>query len=221
MSPSAVAETPLEPDADEAREWAVRELSRPEYEAATPTPIDRMARAVGEFLAGLFSGDAPVGWDLTALVVIAVVLVLVVAGAFLIWGMPRSVHRGRRPVADLFGADDGRTAAELRDEAEKCASADDWTQAVILRFRALARGLAERTVVNPAPGTTVHAFARAAATAFPAHADALEDAASAFDDVRYLRRPGTADLYRLVASVDETLAGTRPLLPVVASGGTR
>jgi hypothetical protein len=59
----------------------------------------------------------------------------------------------------------------------------------------------------------VHAFARSAARVFPPLADRLEDAAAAFDDVRYLRRPGTGDLYRLVASVDDDVAAARPAQP--------
>ena len=52
--------------------------------------------------------------------------------------------------------------------------------------------------------------ARAAARAFPTLGDRLDDAATAFDDVRYLRRPGTAELYRLVASVDDAVASAQP-----------
>lgn len=215
-----MTETPLEPSGDEARDWAVRELAEPVYDAATPTPIDRIARAVGEFLTGLFSGEAPVGWDLTALVAVAVVFVLVLAAAILIWGVPRSVRRGRRAVDDLFRSEDGRSAAQLRDDAERAAAAGDWNDAVVLRFRALARGLVERTVVDPAPGSTVHSFARSASAAFPAHTQALEDAASAFDDVRYLRRPGTPELYHLVADVDAAVVATRPLWAKDAIGAS-
>nr|WP_301538744.1 DUF4129 domain-containing protein [Microbacterium sp. SYP-A9085] len=67
----------------------------------------------------------------------------------------------------------------------------------------MARGLLERGAVEPVPGATVHAFARAAGHVLPDLADALDAAAGAFDDVRYLRRPGTAALYAQVADADD------------------
>ena len=81
----------------------------------------------------------------------------------------------------------------------------------MLRFRALARGVAERGILEPAPGATVHAFARQAGRAFPAEDERLDAAASAFDDVRYLRRPGTAELYAVVAAADDALVAARPV----------
>src|SRR5690606_995171 len=89
-------------------------------------------------------------------------------------------------------------------------AAGDWSGAVVLRFRALARALAERGIVDPAPGATVPAFARQAARAFPDAQERLDAAAAAFDDVRYLRRPGTTELYALVAGADDVLAPSRP-----------
>ena len=82
----------------------------------------------------------------------------------------------------------------------------------MLHFRALARGCSERGVVETPPGATVHAFARAAARVFPHVADELERSATAFDDVRYLRRPGTAALYRQVAETDSAVVAAKPLV---------
>ena len=136
---------------------------------------------------------------------------LVLVAAFLTWGAP-GAPGGARATAELFGADEQRSAAELRRDAASRAAKGDWDAAIVLRFRALARGLIERGAVDTPPGATVHAFARAAARAFPAHADALEAAAAAFDDVRYLRRPGTEELYRRIAAVDDLVTAARPQL---------
>ncbi|MFT4229242.1 MAG: DUF4129 domain-containing protein [Microbacterium sp.] len=203
------AALPLVPDPDEARRRAAEELAKPEYEAAQPTPLDRVAQAVGDFLQGILSGEAPPGWDgLLGIVVVSVAVLLVVA-AVLIWGRPRAVRRSHAATGELFARDEA-SAAELRREAVARASARDWDGAIVLRMRALARALAERTLVDPAPGTTVHAFARQAARVFPAQGEALEASAKAFDDVRYLRRPGTAELYALVAETDDALETSRP-----------
>lgn len=207
-----VSAPPLTPDGDEAREWAERELADPVYEAAEPTLFDRMARAIGDFIASLFDVQLGGGWGSAIAIIAAIVFVAVVVAALLVWGVPRATRRAATGVGELFGAREGRSAAELRRAAAQHADAGDWDAAVIVRFRALARGLIERDVVDVPPGATVHAFARAAARAFPARADELERAAAAFDDVRYLRRPGTRELYRVVADADDAIASERPLL---------
>ena len=203
---------PLTPDGEEAREWAERELADPVYTAAEPTPLDRIARAIAEFFESIFSAQLPGVLGPWAAIFAAVVFVLVIGAAFLIWGVPRATGRSRASTA-LFGADEQRSAAELRRDAAALAAAGDWDAAIVLRFRALARGLVERGAVDTPPGATVHAFARAAARAFPSYAAALESAAAAFDDVRYLRRPGTEELYRRIAAVDDSVTADRPVLP--------
>jgi hypothetical protein len=202
---------PLTPDGEEARDWAERELSDPAYAAAEPTPLDRIAQAIGDLIESLFGTQLSGEWGPWVALVAAVVVVLVIAAAFLIWGVPRTTARARAQAA-LFGQDEQRSAAELRRDAAARAAAGEWDAAIVLRFRALARGLVERGAVDTPPGATVHAFARAAARAFPASAADLEAAAGAFDDVRYLRRPGTAELYRRIAAVDDTVSAARPVL---------
>ena len=208
----AAAVPPLTPDGDEAREWAERELTDPVYAAAEPTLFDRVAQAIGDFFANLFEAEIEGPWGSTLAIVAAVVVVVLIVGAFLVWGVPRATRRSRVAVAELFGEAEGRPASELRAAAEEHAARGEWDAAIVLRFRALARGLAERGIVETPPGATVHGFARRAARAFPASASALEDAAAAFDDVRYLRRPGTSELYSRVAAVDSAVAATRPLV---------
>lgn len=209
---SADAVPPLTPDGDEARKWAETELSNPVYDIAEPTPLDLVARAIAEFFANLFSTELSGGWGSVAAVVAAVLVIVVIAVAFAVWGVPRSSRRAAAREATLFGEDEGRSAAQLRAAAASHARDGEWEPAIILHFRALARGCAERGVVDVPPGATVHAFARAAGRAFPPLSDELEDSARAFDDVRYLRRPGTADLYRRVAATDAAVVAARPVV---------
>ncbi|GAA2984465.1 hypothetical protein JOD63_001919 [Microbacterium terrae] len=205
-----VEAAPLIPDRDEAREWAERELSDPVYQAAEPTPVDRIARAVGEFFVNLFNPDLSGGWGPAFALVAAVVVVIVVVAAFLVWGVPRASGRAAARTGELFGEPEGRSATELRRAAEAHAGRGEWEQAIIVRVRAIARSCVERGVVDTPPGATVHAFARAAGRVFPDSADELERAATAFDDVRYLRRPGSAELYRRVSTVDDAVRDARP-----------
>lgn len=207
---------PLTPDGDEARRWAEDELSKPAYDIAEPTPFDRVARAIGDFIASLFDPQVSDGWGSVLAIVATAAVVVVIVTAFVLWGVPRVSRRAAARTPMLFGEAEHRSAAALRAAADERAQASDWEAAIVLRFRALARGCYERGVVDPPPGATVHGFARAAARVFPALGVRLEDAATAFDDVRYLRRPGTAELYRLVASVDDDIAAARPLAEVPA-----
>lgn len=199
---------PLAPGPDEARRWVEQELSDPAYARAQPTPIDRAARAVADAVARLFQGDGGQVWGPVLAVAAVVVLIVVVVVAFAIWGRPRRTVRTSRATAGLFGDTHDRSAAQLREEAERAAEAGDWDTAIAARLRALARALDDRGLVEIPPGATVHGFADRAATVFPAHATRLEAAASVFDDVRYLRRPGTPAGYRDVRELDEALART-------------
>lgn len=210
-SRAADAVPPLTPDGDEARDWAERELSKPAYDIAEPTPFDIVARAVGDFFASLFSTELSGEWGSVVALIAGIVVVIVIVAAFAVWGVPRASRRARAQATALFGESEGRSAAELRAAAASHARTGEWEAAVVLHFRALARGCAERGVVDAPPGATVHAFARAAGRAFPDLAERLEAAATAFDDVRYLRRPGTPELYRLVADTDAAVVAARPV----------
>jgi len=201
---------PLTPDADEARRWAERELSDRAYEIAQPTPFDRAARAIGDFFGSLFNGQLSGGWGSALAVIAVIVVVVLIVVAFAIWGRPRLTRRSRQAVATLFGEAEERSAAELRRDAASHAAREEWDAAVVLRFRALARGLDERGIVDAPPGATVHSFARAAGRHFPGSREGLDAAAAAFDDVRYLRRPGTSDLYRRVVDIDDAVSAQRP-----------
>lgn len=203
--------SPLVPDGDEARRWAEQELSDPVYREAEPTAFDRLARAVVDFLGDLFSSDLGMLSGPWLAVMVAAVILAVAVIAIAIWGVPRLSARSRGR-AGLFDEDDALTAAELRLAAESAAARDDWDSAIVLRTRAIARGLAERTVVEVEPGATVHRFAGAATAAFPGEREGLDAVADDFDDVRYLRRPGTAEAYDRVRGLDERLQRTAPLL---------
>ncbi|WP_144877239.1 DUF4129 domain-containing protein [Microbacterium sp. 1.5R] len=203
------------PDGDDARRWAEEELSDPRYADAKPTWFDMIARDIGRFLADLFSSDNGENVGPTALIVVCVIVFAALVAALIIWGRPRRGRAVRRPIAGLLGADDDRTAAQLRADAERAARSEDWDEAIVLRFRALARGLLERDLIDPSPGATAQAIAREVSRVFPADADAVRRAATSFDDVRYLRRPATSDSYAELAATDDRLIALRPELATV------
>ncbi len=197
------------PDGDEARRWAEDELSEQAYQAAKPTWFDRMVSDVVEWFFGLFSSDGSGAVAPFAVTLIVVVLVAALVVALLVWGRPRAERAVRRR-AELLGERDDRTAAQLRVEAERRAREQDWDSAVVLRFRALARGLLERDLIDPAPGATAQGIAREANAPFPGFAERLHSAATAFDAVRYLRSPATESDYRRLAETDDDLRVATP-----------
>lgn len=190
------------PDGDEARRWAEQELAGQEYQAAKPTWFDEFIAGVVNWVLGLFTER---GAGSLAPVVITVVVIVIIAAlvvALLVWGRPRASRtvRGRR---DLLGERDDRTAEQLRDEAERRAREQDWDGAVVLRFRALARDLMERDLIDPAPGATAQGIARDAGVPFPGLGERLHSAATAFDAVRYLRTAADEAQYRALAATDD------------------
>jgi len=209
IPPHLLADVPVDPDADTARELLLGELGKPVYQAARPTWFDLVSKAVGDWLASLRVPDGSGLGGLIPLVVVIIVVVLVVV-AFLVFGRPRLNRRSRFSDGTLFGDDDTRSAAQLRADAARAAAAGDFTLAIQEAFRGLARGLAERTVLSTAPGTTAQDFGRRAGTAFPALQAELAAGAARFDGVRYLEQQGTREGYDGIAALDRRLQSERP-----------
>lgn len=208
---------PSAPDGDEARRWAEQELQDPRYADAKPTWFDYLAEDVADFIAGLFSPDTGQQVGNLALIIVTVVIVAALITVLILWGRPRASRRATRRESDLLGERDHRTAAQLRTDAQRSARDSDWDTATVLRFRALARGLLERDIIDPAPGATAQAIAREAAIAFTAERDELTSAAGAFDDVRYLRHPASEQSYLALAALDDRLSALHPAVAEAAS----
>lgn len=198
------------PEGEEARRRAAEELSRAEYQAAKPNAFDRFAEAVFDALGRLLNPEVGPGGGSAGLIVLTVVIVALLAVVILLWGRPRLNARRRVASVELLGDRDDRSAAQLRADAGRAAAAGDWSTAVILRYRALARGLLERDLIAPAPGATAQAIAREAAAVFPEEVGPLQSAATVFDGVRYLGVRPTSEHYATVSATDSRLDAHRP-----------
>ncbi|GGF45843.1 hypothetical protein GCM10010922_21980 [Microbacterium sorbitolivorans] len=206
------------PDADEAREWAEEELSKAVYQVTEPTLFDKVARAIGEFVQRLLSPNLSGGAfsPIWAVIIVAIVLGGIVL-AFVIWGRPRGDHRtGSGGSAAVFD-DDALSAAELRAASAAAAARGDWDEAIVMRFRALARGLDERGILHAPPGMTARALAADAGVFFPNLAGELAQSAALFDDVRYLRRHGSADAARALDELEARVAAASPAIAARAA----
>lgn len=206
-------DVPVDPDAPTATDWLITELSKAPYRAAQPTLFDRIAQAVADWFSSLRLGDVN-GPPAVGLTVVIALVVGALVVAFLIFGLPR-LGRRSRVAGSLFGDDDARTAARIRQDAERAAAAGDYSAAVVEMFRAIARGLAERTIVTTTPGTTARDFAARAGTTFPALAERLVASAASFDGVRYLDRTGTAEEYAAIAALERDLRAAKSSLEPV------
>lgn len=206
----ALAQIPLDPDSDEATDWLVDELGKNEYQAAKPTFWDQLAQAFTDWLNSLFEGAVGGPVDIVGMLVIAIIVVLVII-FIIMFARPSAARRSAVSSTDsVFLDDDARTTAELRKAADDAASSGDWALAVTERFRAIARDLGDRTLIAVRPGSTAHDVAARAAVPFPDDAQALEQAARDFDDVRYLDRAGSEAAWRRTRDLDTHLAASRP-----------
>lgn len=207
------AGVPVEPDADTARRWATEELARGIYAERTGL----LERAIAwllerlDDLARMTSGDT--GWVLPTAVVV-VTAVAVVLG--MVVGRPA---RHRRALAEHGGVLEGevRTAAALRGAADAAAARGDHAAAVLERFRAMVRSLADRAVLAERPGMTAHEAVAEAAARFPRHEPDLARAGHLFDAVRYGHAGATAEDDAWLRRVDAEIAADRPAALVRAS----
>nr|RZI34690.1 hypothetical protein BJQ95_02977 [Cryobacterium sp. SO1] len=198
---------PVEPSAPDAQQWLRDELAKAPYQAAQPTWFDRLSQAILDWFSSLtFGGDGSNGWIPLIATVLGIALLV---AAILVFGLPRRARR-RKSAAGLFTSDDRRTADQLRKSAAAAASAGDWTLASEEAFRAIAQGLAERTVLRPTPGTTAHSVAELAAAAFPDERARLRNGANVFESVRYLGGTGTEQGYTDLVALDAALRAARP-----------
>ncbi|MBT1543701.1 DUF4129 domain-containing protein [Curtobacterium aurantiacum] len=202
-------------DPDEARRLLERELDRSAYDGAQATWWDRASRSFLDWLGSLRADglDSPAAAR-TALVIAIVVLVAVVVLVVVARGLPRRRARtGDGDTGGVFDADDLRSARALLEAAQAAVRRADWTAAVLDGFRAVARGLGERDLVPDVPGATARTIAARGAVPFPASAEALHDAATTFDAVRYLGADADEDAARRVLDTERAVREARPARP--------
>src|SRR5581483_1880118 len=96
-------------------------------------------------------------------------------------------------------------AALHRHNAEQAAGAEDWQEAIRERFRAVIGVLDERGLLPERRDRTADEAARDAGRLLPEHAEALSEAARAFDEVEYGEYAGTPQGYAVIRRVDEAV----------------
>jgi len=199
---------PVDPDAATARRWATEELLDPVYHRQ-PSLLSRILEWLADQISGVRAPGVP--RPLVLLAVVAVVAI-VVAIAFVLNG---PVRRARRVASErgVLDADDSRTSDQIRRAADAAAGAGDWTLAVVERFRAIVRGLEERTVLDERAARTAHEAADAAAARLPDLGAELVAAGRLFDAVAYGHASAGADDDGRLRALDGRVRSARPSAP--------
>lgn len=199
------AGVPVDPDAATARRWAREELADPVYHQQGSL-LRRLLTWLSEQLSSL---RTPAAIDPWAVLVVVAIVVGVVVVAFLVAGPVRRAGRvtSERRVLD---ADDDRTAEQIRAAADAAAARADWSLAVLERYRAIVRGLEERTILDERAARTAHEAALTAAARLPDLGADLVAAGRTFDDVAFGDVHGTADDDARLRGLDARVRGTRP-----------
>jgi len=123
--------------------------------------------------------------------------------------------RRERIVAAAGGAvldDVTITARHYRELAAQALRDGRHDDAVLDGFRAIAKDMSDRRVLNDAPGRTAHEVSLSLASPFADHADRLARAADLFDSVRYGHRRASAYQAAEIRDLDADLVKTRPAL---------
>jgi hypothetical protein len=187
-------------DRDTAHQAAQHELDKPIYPKGSLT--QRLQEWIHELLFRLLEkgSSIPGGWFTVSVLIILLIAAIVIA-----------VRVARRTIRTRHGGDyqlfdTGQLSADQhRAIAERFAAEGNWTAAIRHRLRAVARGLEETRILDPAPGRTANELAHDAGARLPHLASELSQAATAFNDVTYGARPGTPAAYRMIVDLDDHL----------------
>ena len=186
-----------------ARDAANRELAKAIYHRYDdPWPV-RAFNAVQHWIQRVLDDVArhSPGGGAGAIALLVALAVLLIA---LRWrlGPMRRTPRMSRPVLEAMSA----SAADYRLEAAAAAADGRWSDAVIARMRALARGLEETGALPERPGRTADELAAEVAVDRPDAATVTARAVRVFDEVAYGGRQGTGIGYADVAEADHLLS---------------
>ena len=201
-------ESPLLPDADEARGWAEEELAKDAYTQHG----ESWQQAVRRWFEDLFNRIAdwkPEGGfgSPTGILTILVIALLIGLAIWLIVGPVRRSRRLATARKHSVFEDDNRPAAEILTGAERAAQSGDWRTAVIESYRALIRSLEERDLIDDRPGITAHEAAGETSERFPDVAESMLKSADAFDATRYGHYGATESDYNTIRATDRALRG--------------
>ncbi|WP_051298654.1 DUF4129 domain-containing protein [Arthrobacter castelli] len=201
-------EVPVLPDDEQARDWAVEELSKGVYQQAKPSLFDQIVTRIFEWIGSVFENMSGIEADLgTVIITVAALLLIGVA----IWLIRPRLNRSRVQPDEMFDDDVLLTAGQHREEGSRAAQQEDFGRAVLEQFRAIVRSAEERTVIDPQPGRTAGEVAAQLEAAFPPQRQPLHEAALTFNDIRYGDAIGSRTEYEQLLHLDDGLLALHPV----------
>lgn len=205
-STALAADVPATPSAEEARQAAVEELSKPAYHPH-PSLLEQIWQWLISHLQLTQVIPGAPAW--LSMLIVAVALAVLLGLLVILLRRVTLADRSRRRGASLF--DDDRDSAALTQAADQAARSGDWATAVVERFRAIIRSLDERGLIDDYPGMTAHEAAEVSAAALGTLGGELRQAANLFDSVRYGEVVSTAVQDEWMRRLAQAIAQTRPL----------
>lgn len=208
-------DVPVDPDSDQARQWAIDELSKEPYQSAKPGILDSIWDAIVKFFNSLLEGlQNATGIDGGVLGIVLVIVVIGLIVGLVLLLRPRLLHR-EQPDAEVFESALTLSAAQHRTLATKAADVRDFALAITETFRAIVRASEERGVIDPQAGRTADEVAGKLSAAFGSARQALLSSAILFNRVRYSvqssgRSSASESEFRAIRELDESLASLRP-----------
>lgn len=212
---SLPTDVPVDPDSDQARQWAIDELSKQPYQSAKPGILDSVWDAIVKFFNSLLEGlQNATGIDGGVLGIVLVIVVIGLIVGLILLLRPRLLHR-EQPDAEVFESELKLSAAQHRTLAAKAADGRDFALAITETFRAIVRASEERGVIDPQAGRTADEVAGKLSAAFGSARQPLMSSATLFNRVRYSvqssgRSSASESEFRAIRGLDESLASLRP-----------
>jgi hypothetical protein len=195
----------LNPTPPAARSWLNHELQGSDYQNPW---LDSLTRWIADQIRKLLEGASHLA-GLSASITVLIALVVI---AVLVWILPRVRRERVNTVTEQGVLDDGTiTAGAYRDLAAQAIRDGRFEDAVLDGFRAVAKGMSDRRMLDDAPSRTAHEVSVALAADFPEQADRLARAADLFDSVRYGQCRTSAYQAGQIQDLDTELVTVRPL----------
>lgn len=209
-------DTPVNVNSDQARQMAIRELSKSQYHNGSlpsPPPSVQPSVALPSPSPPAQPPHPPSPSHALAVVLIILAVFLLVFVVLLVLrrlGKPRTENKAKpktqkRRTSSATAEEVLVGAALHRRDAERAAAAGEWAEAIRERFRAVIGTLDERGLLPERADRTADEAARDAGAVLPAHADVLVAAARAFDEVEYGEYVGTPEAYAVISEVDDVV----------------
>jgi hypothetical protein len=206
----------MSPGRQQAQQQAQQELAQGKYhvQPTSPGPSPTTASPTPTVSTPSPTPTSNTSHHSSGTTILLVILLIVVLGVALLLilrkiGKPRKDEKpkkdkgkhlaGGASEVPLFGA------ALHRHNAEQAAKSGDWQEAIRERFRAVIAVIDEQSLLPERKDRTADEAARDAGELLPEHAEALVDAAQAFDEVEYGEYLGTPEGYAVISAVDDAI----------------